>query len=123
MSNFTPGPWEYVRGRHSPRSKDRRCFWAINQAGDARGDLPPRICDVIAPAGMTGFREGQDTARLIASAPDMLDELNSASERVQQARLDLEAGDLEGVHLGLEAMLQEIASAIAKATGSAVPSC
>ena len=72
MSEHTPGPWEQSRGRHSPKDKDRRCFWVVNQADDGREDLMPRICDIYAPRGVDGSSEAEANAKLIAASPDLL---------------------------------------------------
>ena len=70
-TKHTPGPWKAERMRLTPRPKDRRSGFVVNEVNDTR-EFGTRICDMRTPSGMDGFRECEANAALIAAAPDLL---------------------------------------------------
>ncbi len=74
-TNHTCGPWKHDRMLIPPKAKDKRCGFVVNGPDDGKADLPTRICDLRVPEGLDGFREGEANARLISSAPELLEAL------------------------------------------------
>ena len=70
MSTFTPGPW-FVRSEDDGR--EPRVF--ITRAF---GDGPPRFYIAFIPDAGQGVKESYANARLIAAAPELLKELQTA---------------------------------------------
>jgi hypothetical protein len=64
--------------------KDRRCGFVVNGPESHRPkwgeELPTRVCDLRTPRGFNGYSEGEANARLIATAPELLEELCNARE-------------------------------------------
>ena len=73
-TKHTTTPWGYSRMLLTNSTKDRRSGFVVN-GPDNGEDIPIRICDLRVPCGLSGFAEGEANARLIASAPAMLDTL------------------------------------------------
>jgi hypothetical protein len=74
-TSYTPGPWKHEKMRLPPKEKDRRCGFVVNGPDDGSASLPIRICDMRIPDGLAGFEEGEANARLISSAPELLEAL------------------------------------------------
>jgi hypothetical protein len=98
----TLGPWKHEKMLLPPRIKDRRCGFIVN-ASDGNDCVP---------WGIWGFSEGDANARLIASAPELLEALEACLPWVSDYNCSLD--DAEQAK---EAMAKARA-AISKATGA-----
>ena len=80
MSKHTPGPWVII----PPDHEDLRPKWYVEKP-DGKDVAGYCIADVYE----TEEGEGKDNARLIAAAPDMLDELKSILKVLEARKIGL----------------------------------
>ena len=104
MSKNTPGPWGLNPG------KDRDHDIPLIRVSGADGSSFAFIFE----NNHTG-ELSVDDARLIAAAPELLDEMRSALATAQDGLENVESGDEEGVRMALEAIRSGLEAAVAKA--------
>jgi hypothetical protein len=127
-TEHTPGPWEFSKMLLPSKVKDRRCGFVVNGPESHRlkwgEELPTRVCDLRTPRGFNGYSEGEANARLIAAAPELLEELCNAREwldelcgLIQFRRLDAACDWVEANAASIDGTL---AATIEKAIGEPV---
>ena len=93
-TTHTKGPWKADRMFLSDTVKDRRSGFVVN--GPDADPLPVRICDIRTSPEMP-FAEALANARLIASAPDMLETLKGCAAMLREsAKMHRLAGNGSG---------------------------
>ena len=118
----TPGPWDI---RRSTRPVDGAYDWAIGAEIDDGG--PYCIAEAVGRAAEDVWLPAEANARLIASAPDLLEALeglrktaqllfdNAVGCAVNHHSLDFEQQGLPGWLVDAEAEIKAVSTAIAKA--------
>ena len=111
MGRHTPGPWQY--SRRNWRGEEQLRDWYV--VGNVREDgdgcrVGTSVC--IVPGNMTSHPICEDTARLIAAAPDLL-----AAVRSLVGAIIEECGEPEEDESPMAEAVIEGRDAIAKATG------
>lgn len=106
MSTFTAGPWTYRK----PLNQTSFYKFEVNAVNN--GIYKPYICDVRS-LDAQGKCNSEENARLIAAAPEMLAALRACQD---DYRDQLRAAISNDESDEIDAMLQVIDSAIAKAT-------
>jgi hypothetical protein len=113
QATHTPGPWEIG----SINKRDKNLWWSAVFTPKSTGKFHiPRACDALG----VDREECEGNARLIASAPDLLDALRHARDNIADmfARMQFHP-DHKDIEAPLLMTLENARKAIAKAEGRA----